>query len=53
MNKLAALAIAACLAAVPTASAKERTMAYLIGPKYQMNKALFIPFAERLAKASG
>ena len=35
------------------ASADELSLAYFMGPKHPMNKAVFTPFAERLAEVSG
>ncbi len=53
MKKLTTIAVAACLAVAPMASAKELSLAYFMGPNHPMNKAVFTPFAEKLAEVSG
>ena len=53
MRKLIGLAGAALLAMGVTASAAELSLAYFMGPKHPMNKAVFTPFAEKLAEVSG
>lgn len=53
MNKLTAIATATCLLAAPMASAKDLALAYFMGPKHPMNAAVFTPFADKLAEASG
>ncbi len=47
------LTVAFCLALTAPAVAKELALAYFMGPKHPMNKAVFTPFAERLAEVSG
>ena len=51
----AALAAAAALAGVLAgpAAAKELSLSYFMGPKHPMNRAVFTPFAKKLAEASG
>ena len=53
MKKLTALTAIAVLAFAPLASARELSLAYFMGPKHPMNKAVFTPFAEKLAEVSG
>ncbi len=53
MRKLIGFASAALLAMSLTASATELSLAYFMGPKHPMNKAVFTPFAEKLAEVSG
>jgi len=53
MRKLIGFASAALLATTLTASAAELSLAYFMGPKHPMNKAVFTPFAEKLAEVSG
>ena len=52
--KLLLTAVAAVGIAVSgAASAQELSLAYFMGPKHPMNKAVFTPFAEKLAELSG
>ena len=52
--KLTGLLAAAVLAtSAATAQANELSLAYFMGPKHPMNKAVFTPFAEKLAEVSG
>ncbi|MEM7464894.1 MAG: TRAP transporter substrate-binding protein [Pseudomonadota bacterium] len=53
MRALLSLAAAATIALTATASAKEMSLAYFMGPKHPMNAAVFTPFAEKLAELSG
>ena len=53
MNKLLALALAAGLSLGGAANAGELSLAYFMGPKHPMNKAVFAPFADKLAELSG
>ncbi|MDJ0631496.1 MAG: TRAP transporter substrate-binding protein [Rhodobacter sp.] len=53
MRKLIGFASAALLATSLAASAAELSLAYFMGPKHPMNKAVFTPFAEKLAEVSG
>ncbi len=53
MRKLMGFASAALLATTVAASAAELSLAYFMGPKHPMNKAVFTPFAEKLAEVSG
>ena len=53
MRKLIGLASAALIAMGVSASASELSLAYFMGPKHPMNKAVFTPFAEKLAEVSG
>ena len=53
MRRLIGLASAALVAMTMTASAAELSLAYFMGPKHPMNKAVFTPFAEKLAEVSG
>lgn len=52
--KLLLTAVAAVGIAVSgAAAAQELSLAYFMGPKHPMNKAVFTPFAEKLAELSG
>jgi len=53
MRKLIGFASAALLAMGINAGATELSLAYFMGPKHPMNKAVFTPFAEKLAEVSG
>jgi len=53
MRKLIGFASAALLASAVATSAAELSLAYFMGPKHPMNKAVFTPFAEKLAEVSG
>lgn len=53
MRKLLSIATAAALALGLPAKADELSLAYFMGPKHPMNKAVFTPFAEKLAEVSG
>ena len=55
MNGLAKTTLAAGILAVALtpAAAKELSLSYFMGPKHPMNKALFQPFADKLAELSG
>ncbi|MEM1077275.1 MAG: TRAP transporter substrate-binding protein [Pseudomonadota bacterium] len=54
MKSLFALAAAAALSlGAQGASAKDLALAYFMGPTHPMNKAVFTPFAEKLAEVSG
>lgn len=47
------LAVGLALGGTASVSAKELRLAYWMGPPHPMNKAVFIPFAEKLAELSG
>ena len=53
MRKVLLLAGAMMTGLGGAASADELSLAYFMGPKHPMNKAVFTPFAERLAEVSG
>lgn len=55
MKRLLTLAATACLALGMNAAANaaEFSLAYFMSPKHPMNKAVFTPFAEKLAEVSG
>ncbi len=56
VTKISKIAIAAAVAISAlggTAIAKELRLAYFMGPKHPMNKAVFTPFAKKLAELSG
>lgn len=53
MKRLLALAAAAAFSFGGSASADELTLAYFMSPKHPMNRAVFTPFAEKLAQVSG
>ncbi|MGI9390667.1 MAG: TRAP transporter substrate-binding protein [Boseongicola sp.] len=46
-------ATVAGIAFAGAAAAKDLSLAYFMGPKHPMNKAVFTPFAEKLAEVSG
>ena len=52
MRKLLGITTAAVLAFAGMATAEELSLAYFMGPKHPMNKAVFTPFAEKLAEVS-
>lgn len=51
--KLVTLALAGLLAAGSAAKAENFSLAYFMGPGHILNKALFTPYAEELARVSG
>ncbi|MDJ0823989.1 MAG: TRAP transporter substrate-binding protein [Rhodobacter sp.] len=53
MRKLIGWAAAAAMAWGAQAGAEELSLAYFMGPKHPMNKAVFTPFADKLAEVSG
>ena len=53
MRKVLLLAGAMMTGLVGSATADELSLAYFMGPNHPMNKAVFTPFAERLAEVSG
>lgn len=53
MKHLIGLATAALLATSSAAAAKDLALAYFMGAAHPMNKAVFTPFAEKLAEVSG
>ena len=53
MKRLLALATVAALALGAQVSAGEISLSYFMSPKHPMNRAVFTPFAEALAEASG
>ncbi len=53
MKLLMTVAAAAGIAIGTAAAAQELSLAYFMGPKHPMNKAVFTPFAEKLAELSG
>ena len=53
MKRTLLLGVLASLALGGTVAAKELSLAYFMGPKHPMNKAVFTPFAEKLAEVSG
>ncbi|MFV2038563.1 MAG: TRAP transporter substrate-binding protein, partial [Paracoccaceae bacterium] len=53
MKRLLALAAAAAFSFGTAATADELTLAYFMSPKHPMNRAVFTPFAEKLAEVSG
>jgi TRAP-type transport system periplasmic protein len=56
MNKLILMAFGTALAAfgsAPAAVAQPLSLSYFMGPAHPMNKAVFTPFAEKLAEVSG
>jgi TRAP-type transport system periplasmic protein len=53
MKRLTTLLTAAALAFGTQASALELSLSYFMSPKHPMNKAVFTPFAEKLAEVSG
>lgn len=53
MRKVLLLAGAMMTGMGGAASADELSLAYFMGPKHPMNKAVFTPFAEKLAEVSG
>lgn len=52
-TRLLAAVAAASLALGAAAEAKNLALAYFMGPKHPMNRAVFTPFAEKLAEVSG
>lgn len=52
MRKILGLVCAFMMSVGGGAKADELSLAYFMGPKHPMNKAVFIPFAERLAEES-
>ena len=53
MKLLMTVAAAAGIAIGTAAAAQELSLAHFMGPKHPMNKAVFTPFAEKLAELSG
>ena len=53
MKRLMTAVTAAAIAMGSAAAAQELSLAYFMGPKHPMNKAVFTPFAEKLAELSG
>jgi len=53
MKRLLTAATIAALTLAGTASAKDLSLAYFMSPKHPMNKAVFQPFADKLAELSG
>lgn len=53
MKKLFGLVTAFMIGLGGVAAAKELSLAYFMGPKHPMNKAVFTPFAAKLAEVSG
>lgn len=53
MKHILGLAAAASIALAGAASARDLALAYFMGPGHPMNKAVFTPFAEKLAEVSG
>ena len=53
MRMFLAVACTVTLAVFGSASARELSLAYFMGPKHPMNAAVFKPFAEKLAEVSG
>jgi len=53
MRKLLSIAASAAFLLAGAASAQELSLAYFMGPKHPMNKAVFAPFADKLAELSG
>ncbi len=53
MKTLIGLAAAATIALAGAAPARDLALAYFMGPTHPMNKAVFTPFAEKLAEVSG
>ena len=45
--------LAASMAFAAAADAKDLALSYFMGPTHPMNKAVFTPFAEKLAEISG
>lgn len=53
MKRLIGMVTALTLGLGMSAGAGELSLAYFMGPKHPMNKAVFTPFAEKLAEVSG
>lgn len=53
LTKITVAGAIAISALAGSASAAELTLSYFMGPKHPMNKAVFTPFAEKLAEVSG
>ena len=53
IKKILGTLMVICVFGVGSAFAGELSLAYFMGPKHPMNKAVFAPFAEKLATASG
>jgi len=53
MKRLMTVVATAAIAMGSAAVAQELSLAYFMGPKHPMNKAVFTPFAEKLAELSG
>ncbi len=53
MKLFGAIAITLTLLGGTTATARDLSLSYFMGPKHPMNGAVFTPFAEKLAEVSG
>ena len=53
MKKLAIMIVSIGMCVTAGVNSRELSLAYFMSPKHPMNKALFIPFAEKVADLSG